>query len=153
MKITIEPYSPAFRRELCALWFDSFESAGLSHDPDTTVDSLLARLEHEIAHHDWHVFLAMDDGALLGFLAFEPRESYLNQLFIARSAQKKGIGKALLDFAKAQMPNGFRLRTDVENAGARRFYAREGLTLESVAPHPRFHHMTATYRWQPPAAG
>lgn len=144
----IVPYEARFRDAVAGLWYDSFESAGLSHDAATSAATLANRLDDEIAHHGWQVYLARRDVAILGFLAFEPAQAYLHQLFIARHAQGQGVGKALLNFAKCHMPRGFHLRTDVQNTGARRFYEREGLTLESVAPHPRFHHMTATYRWR-----
>jgi GNAT superfamily N-acetyltransferase len=122
-------------------------SAGLSHGPDTTIDTLMERLDQEIAG-GWRVFVALEGVALLGFLAFDPAKAYLNQLFLARQSQGQGVGKSLLDFAKAQMPEGFRLRTHADNTGAQRFYEREGLSREMTERHPRYGHMTHVYRWR-----
>jgi GNAT superfamily N-acetyltransferase len=146
--VSIQPLKPAFKRPLCEIWFDSFESAGLKHSPGTSVDSLVARLDAEIAG-GWHVWLAVDGGSLLGFLAYAPEKGYLNQLFLARSAQGRGAGKLLLDFAKLRMAAGFRLRTHADNTGAQRFYEREGLFREATERHPQYGHLTHVYRWPP----
>jgi GNAT superfamily N-acetyltransferase len=143
----IEPYSDAYRRALCEVWYDSFESAGLSHSPETTVESLMERLAQEIAG-GWRVVLAVDASGLAGFLAYDPEKAYLNQLFLTRRAQGRGIGKALLDFAKEKMPNGFRLRTHTDNVGAQRFYEREGLVRDATVQHPRYGHLTHIYKWR-----
>jgi GNAT superfamily N-acetyltransferase len=142
----IDPFSAVQSRALCELWFDSFESAGLAHGPDTTVESLIGRLSEEIAG-GWNVFVAAEDTAMLGFLAFDPQRNYLHQLFIARAAQGRGVGKALLDFAKERMPAGFRLRTQADNIGAQKFYAREGLARVTTEQHPRYGHLTHVYKW------
>jgi ribosomal protein S18 acetylase RimI-like enzyme len=143
----IEPLRPAQTQALCEIWFDSFESAGLAHTPDTTVESLIGRLGEEMAS-GWHIFVAVEDTELVGFLAFDPHRAYLNQLFLARAAQGRGLGKALLDFTKDQMPGGFRLRTHADNTGAQRFYEREGLVRETTERHPRYGHLTHIYKWR-----
>lgn len=143
----IEPFANEHARDLCAIWYDSFESAGLAHSPDTTVDTLMERLGHEI-DGGWEVYLALEPSQLLGFLALDPAKAYLNQLFLARSAQGRGFGKALLDFAKGRMPGGFRLRTHADNVGAQRFYDREGLVHVSTERHPRYGHLTHVYEWR-----
>ena len=50
----------------------------------------------------------------------------MEQLYVDPAAQGRGIGAALLDLAKARNPGGLQLWTFQINAGARRFYAREG---------------------------
>jgi hypothetical protein len=51
----------------------------------------------------------------------------------------------LLDHAKTAMPDGFWLRTRIENVHAQRFYEREGLKATHDAAHP--HHPEAMFRY------
>lgn len=63
---------------------------------------------------------------ILGFLALDPADSLVSSLYLTPEARGQGIGKALLDRAKAECPLGLGLWTFVANTGARRFYEREG---------------------------
>ena len=65
------------------------------------------------------------DGALVGFATLTP--TWLESLYVAPSAQRSGVGSALLDLAKAQRPDGFALWVFESNVPARAFYARHGL--------------------------
>lgn len=69
------------------------------------------------------VTVAEVDGTVRGFLAM--RDADLNSLYVAGYAQGLGVGKALLDHAK-DGADTLELWTFQANAGARRFYAREG---------------------------
>lgn len=146
MAVVIAPFESADRAAVASLWFDSFLSAGLSHDADTTPARLAERLTAEIAG-GWSVWTAKDAGSLLGFLAFNPGTAVLHQLFVGRAAQNRGVGRALLHFAMDRMPKGFRLRAHAQNAGAQRFYLREGMILDRFEAHPRYGHQTAVFRW------
>ena len=147
MDVQIQPYESRHRIALCEIWFDSFLSSGLTHGDDTTVATLLARWDQETAAR-WTALVAVDGEDLLGFAAFAPETCHLHQLFVARSAQGRGTGKLLLDAVKRRFPDGFTLNTHVENAGARRFYEREGMVHQDTRPHARYGHMTAVYRWR-----
>lgn len=68
------------------------------------------------------VTVADDDGPQ-GFLAREGEE--VLALYLAPSARGRGLGRILLDRAKAESPR-LGLWTFERNEGARRFYAREG---------------------------
>ena len=72
----------------------------------------------------------------VALLALEPDS--LENLYVDVGWQGRGIGKLLLDLAKALRPNGFTLFTFQANEGAKRFYDREGLeAIEfGVAPPP-----------------
>ncbi len=65
------------------------------------------------------------DPALVGFATLTP--TWLESLYVAPSAQRQGIGSALLELAKAQRPDGFALWVFESNVAARAFYARHGL--------------------------
>lgn len=146
MALTIQDYRPHQCDAVARLWFDSHASAGLSHGADTTVEKLAERLARE-SRDRWTVRLAMIGEEIAGFLAFNSIEAYLNQLFIAPGFQRRGVGLVLLNYARTQMPEGFRLRTDADNLGARRFYERNGLRMLSIAPHPIYGQLTVTYAW------
>ncbi len=68
------------------------------------------------------------DGAerIAGFVALE--EDFLSCLYVDRAHRRRGVGKRLLDHAKALVP-GFTLWTFAANDRARRFYLREGLVV------------------------
>jgi GNAT superfamily N-acetyltransferase len=69
------------------------------------------------------VTVAEEAGRARGFLAREG--CFVHALYLAPGATGRGLGRALLDAAKAESPE-LRLRTFEANAGARRFYRREG---------------------------
>lgn len=71
------------------------------------------------------VEIALDGPQVVGFMSLEA--GALDCLYIARSHQRAGTGKALLDRCKEQHPGGFSLWTLAQNHGARRFYQREGM--------------------------
>ena len=62
----------------------------------------------------------------VGYLALDDEEGFVTSLFVATEARGGGVGKSLLDEAKAARPDGLDLWTFVANLGARRFYEREG---------------------------
>jgi GNAT superfamily N-acetyltransferase len=75
-------------------------------------------------------------------------EKNLEQLFVAPGAQNNGIGKRLLDFAKAKLPGGFHLTTALASR-AGRFYEREGLIRGETSVNPRFGHAEVRFDWVP----
>jgi GNAT superfamily N-acetyltransferase len=71
------------------------------------------------------IFVAETDGAVAGYLSLSP-EGLVAALYLAPDARGQGVGKALMDRAKACHPNGLELTVFEPNVDARRFYAREG---------------------------
>lgn len=71
------------------------------------------------------VTIAMLDRQVVGFLARDNDE--ICALYLLARAEGQGVGRALLDYAKSQSPQ-LTLRAFQANAGARRFYKREGFT-------------------------
>ena len=66
---------------------------------------------------------------------------YLHFLAVDEDFRGRGVGSALLDFMETRARAGgsarFSLDVSARNAGARRLYARRGLTVESTRPnHP-----------------
>ena len=72
------------------------------------------------------VLLVADRGGeVLGYLSSEPTGD-VRGFYVRGDAQGRGVGRALMDGAKARFPAGLRLTVFEPNAGGRRFYAREG---------------------------
>jgi len=103
-----------------------------------------------ISGHD-EVWLAEDEGRILGFLAID--REMLEKLYVEPDVQNRGVGTALLTKAKALRPEGFVLWVFQKNEGARRFYERHGFVLakltdgaENMEREP-----DALYAWPSPA--
>ena len=116
--------------------------------PDEHVEQIAAR----IRRHD-EVWLADDEGHMLGFLAIEHSTNLaapvLERLYVEPADQSRGVGKTLLDKAKALRPGGLHLWVFQRNTGAIRFYERHGFNLvkltdgaENMEREP-----DALYRW------
>jgi GNAT superfamily N-acetyltransferase len=74
------------------------------------------------------VTVATLDGALVGMIAvtIQTHCSWIDQLYVMPSLVGRGIGSALLDHALSILRAPIRLYTFQQNAGARRFYERNG---------------------------
>lgn len=66
-----------------------------------------------------------DDGATVGYLALDVEQGFITSFFLKAAARGAGVGKRLLDDAKAGA-EVLQLWTFAANEGARRFYEREG---------------------------
>ncbi len=99
---------------------------------------------------EWSLFAAEEDGTIAGMIAIKRADNHLDQIFVANDRRSQGIGKAMLDFVKAEMPGGFWLRTHALNIDGHRFYAREGMIHTRMEPHPRFpENIVRIYAWKP----
>jgi putative acetyltransferase len=66
------------------------------------------------------IWVAERAGEIVGMLAMDRDE--VDRLYVAPEAQGRGVGSALLDYAKLLSPEGLRLVTLQNNAQARSFY-------------------------------
>jgi ribosomal protein S18 acetylase RimI-like enzyme len=147
MNVRIRPYQDRDLKSAARLWFESWQSTGLTVARRATEPAMRERIGQELAS-GWLLYVAEDDmGSLIGFLALKPATKCLDQIFVAPEAQRKGVGLSLLDFAKRRMPDGFWLRTAVDNLGAFRFYERHGFQAGETSLHPTLGHLTIVYSW------
>ena len=74
---------------------------------------------------DHEVWVAEVGGEVVGHLDLDG--SWIHSLYVHPRAQRRGVGAALLDLARACRPHGFGLWVFASNLGARAFYRRQGL--------------------------
>lgn len=70
------------------------------------------------------VWVAESDAAIVGFANLTP--TWLDGLYVAPGAQRRGIGRSLVDLAKSVRPGGFGLWVFEINDPARDFYRNHG---------------------------
>ena len=99
-------------------------------------------------------WVAERDGAVVGFASLGKRDGadFLQHLYVAPEAQRRGVGTALIEKAMERRPRGFRLWVFQRNEGARRFYEKHGLTLVEVTDGAGNEEKEpdALYEWRPP---
>ncbi|SFR44813.1 Ribosomal protein S18 acetylase RimI [Robiginitalea myxolifaciens] len=105
-----------------------------------------AFLTERLAARDSIIFVAEDEGKLLGFMQLYPSFStvslervwILNDLFVAATARSQGIGQSLLraaqDFCREQGAKGLALETGVENP-AQKLYESLGWEKDTHCFH------------------
>ena len=71
------------------------------------------------------VWVVEEASLVVGFASFG--DHLLGHIYVAPAAQRRGIGRVLLDKVKERRPDGFTLWTHQPNVAARAFYEREGL--------------------------
>lgn len=100
-----------------------------------------------VPHAD--LWVAEEDGELLGYLA--RKGSYIDRLYVRPSAQRKGVGSALLRTARELSPGGLELHTHQQNGKARCFYEKHGFEAVrfGVSPPPESA-PDVEYHWRPP---
>jgi len=81
-------------------------------------------------------------------LALHLPKLYLDQLFVAPDYQGRSLGRKLLVFTRAQLPDEIHLRCVRENEKAWRWYEREGFVFEKERIEPMNGFMMKYYRWK-----
>jgi ribosomal protein S18 acetylase RimI-like enzyme len=131
---------------IARLWMESWVSTGLDTASDTLLTKLRARVPREI-ENGWNLFVAADGGRLAAMLAINVPKKHLDQLFVAPEYQGRSIGRKLLAFTRAQMPDEILLRCARENEKAWRWYEREGFVFEREDASPDNGLTMKCYRW------
>lgn len=119
-----------------------------------TYDFPLAHADHEV--RAWvrdrlvptqETWVAVDGDRVVAILALEP--GWVNQLYVAPDRLGEGIGRRLLDLAKARQPGGLTLWTFQVNDRARRFYERNGfVAVEFTAGDNQEGQPDVRYEWR-----
>ena len=149
MSIPIRPPRPDEYDEVARVWMESWVSTGLADVSDSLQAQLRARLSLEI-EKGWSLYVADDGGVVAAMLALHIPDCYLDQLFVAPEYQGQGLGRQLLAFTRARLPDEIWLRCVRENEKAWRWYEREGFVFEREAFEPGIAFMMKYYRWRKP---
>lgn len=134
------------RDQIATIWHASASLPNVGPEQMPSYAVLRTRVDDELAA-GWVVTVATEGKDIVAFLAIRPEHQYLDQLFVSPLHLSKGLGRRLMDHAKAVMYDGFTLDTNAKNTRARRFYEREELIFEGEGIHPSSGHPVAHYRW------
>jgi ribosomal protein S18 acetylase RimI-like enzyme len=147
-RITVKALQDADLNLVAKLWFESWRSTGMEAAQRESEADFQRRIRQEL--DGWNAYVAFSESEPVGFLALVIKEGCLDQLFVAPQSQGQGIGQLLLNIAKEKLPNGFWLRTGVDNRGACAFYDDQGLTRVRTELHPRLNIPMVIYHWSSP---
>jgi len=75
------------------------------------------------------IWLAEENGRILGFIALWAPTNFIHHLFIHPHYQGKGIGKKLLEKAKEILQYPITLKVEIPNEKARLFYSKQGWSV------------------------
>ena len=78
------------------------------------------------AARDEEVYVAVEDGKILGLAAIYRPQNFLHSLYV--DVRGRGVGKALLDHVSGLLDGPLSLKVQAPNHKAQHFYAREGFT-------------------------
>lgn len=79
---------------------------------------------HDVVFREREMWVAADDGAVVAVMVLDG--AWLDQLYVEPEWCGRGVGSALLSFAKSLRPDGLDLWAFESNGRARRFYERHG---------------------------
>lgn len=143
----IRPARPDEYDDVARVWMESWVSTGLAEASNFLLANLRARVARDIAG-GWDLFVGADGERLAAMLALQPRDNYLDQLFVAPEVQGHGLGRQLLAFTRERLPDEIWLRCVRENEKAWRWYEREGFVFEKEAIEPATGFTMKYYRWK-----
>jgi ribosomal protein S18 acetylase RimI-like enzyme len=142
----IAPYDPKYAEETVKMWRESKEKA-IGQQAIHSVESHIHFINH-ILPVQFQIELALVDEQVVGIIAYDERE--ISQLYIHIDYQGIGIGRALLDRAKAQANGGLRLYTFEVNGKAQRFYEKHGFAVIGRGHENEENLADIHYEWRSP---
>jgi len=145
----VVPHDPACADELVAMWRASFEHALGLLDPHP-IEEQRTYLETQVLPGNSVLVVIEDraDGGPARVVAFvAASDARIAQLYVAVDRQRRGIGEALLGWAKARSAGVLRLHTFERNAVARAFYERHGFRVVARGFEPEWRLPDVEYEW------
>lgn len=97
----------------------------------------------EIARSEVYVYV--EKGEVAGFIGLS--DSYIAGLFVDREYRSKGVGKALLTYAK-KLKGELSLHVFEKNEGALRFYRREGFSAVKIGKNLDLWQSEVVMQWK-----
>jgi len=143
--VAVRSYRPQDFEDTVRLWYD----VGCAAHP--YVSKRYSYAEYAAEFRDamsvgCAIWQAEAAGQLAGFIIL--RDDYVDQLYVAVSRQRQGIGSILMERARIHSPQSLRLRCFVRNGSARAFYERLGFRAIDFGVSPEGE-PEIRYRWTP----
>ncbi|MFT4181442.1 MAG: N-acetyltransferase, partial [Rhizobium sp.] len=142
----LRPAIEADHDAIAEIWHGSASLSGVGPLVMPAEAEMRERVAAEFAG-GWNVTVAVRAHEIVGFVAIEPGEAVLAELFVRPASIGSGIGRALLAHAMSAMPQGFTLITRSTNLRARDFYEKAGLVALRDDRHPRTGDPVICYGW------
>lgn len=140
----IQRFDLAYTDALVAMWRESFEAGVGVTDPHPIEAQRDYFLSEVLPKNELRV--AMLGDALVGFVAATRDE--VAQLYVRVGFQRRGIGVALLDWAKERSGGTLGLYTFAQNGGARAFYESQGFRAVEFGYEPMWGLDDVRYEWR-----
>ncbi len=143
MAIAIRPVESSDTDAVLALAHRLEIGVAAWRDPAAVAAAVQGWLDGSLIDGTTTALVAEVDGELVGFVSVSStehftgeRDAYVGELVVAEGAERRGVGRALMEQAEAcALDAGFRcitLTTGAANAPARSFYASLGYAEEDV---------------------
>jgi ribosomal protein S18 acetylase RimI-like enzyme/chorismate mutase len=124
--LVLRPAEPEDADAIASLYLATREAAVPAMPPQIhTPEEVRDHTRRVLARHEAWVATDGAEGEVVGYAVLS--DAWLDALYVAPAHQRRGVGTALLDLAKARRPRGFALWVFASNQPARRLYRRHGL--------------------------
>ncbi|RVT62607.1 GNAT family N-acetyltransferase [Niallia taxi] len=143
--ICIIPYNTKYAEQTVKMWRVSKEKA-IGQKEIHDFENHVYFLNH-ILPEQFQIDLALIDEDVVGMIAYNDRE--ISQLYIHLEYQGIGIGRTLLDKAKAQSSGKLTLYTFEVNEKAQRFYEKQGFEIINRGHENEENLPDIQYEWKP----
>lgn len=119
----IVPFNDRFLDRAALMWFASMRNGVPFLQPVHSYEQMLVFLRDVVVPQN-EVYVALEVEEVRGFVAVA--EDYLNQLYVAVAAQRRGVGSTLLAKALERSPTRILSHPFQRSRPARAFYAKYG---------------------------
>ena len=147
--VRLLPLADTHLDELVPLWRASFEDGVGIVDPHPLAEQRAYLLREVLPRNVARV--AFSDDTMVGWVAAS-RES-VAQLYVRVGWHRRGIGRTLLDWAKANSSGSLWLYTFARNARACAFYESQGFRVAARGFEPMWQLDDVRYAWDAPTRG
>jgi GNAT superfamily N-acetyltransferase len=115
---------PAGSDVLASVWLRARAASVPAIPPPVHTEGEVRAWFRDVVLADREVWVADAGGQPVALLVLD--REWVDQLYVEPTLTGRGLGSRLLELAKARRPAGLELWTFAANAGARRFYERNG---------------------------
>ena len=142
--LALVDFTPALAQPLVAMWRQSFEEALGIVDPHPLAEQHRYLMEEVVPRNA--VKVALERGEVIGFVA--ANRVSVAQLYVRGVHQRRGLGTAMLEWAKARSGGSLWLFTFARNRRACAFYERHGFRVAARGFEPAWGLEDVRYEWR-----